>query len=335
MSRTTFFTAAGRTAVPLVVLLLVWLVSGFYIVRGNEQAVIRRFGQLDRNPGGGVAVRSSGLRWDLPWPLTRVDRINTHEVRTMSIGQPEFDATLEEGNPDEFLVPVDPALQSQFLTGDRNILNLQVTIHYHVDDIAQFLFGIATPETRLRLLAESLVADTVTRCGVDFVHVLGRNRLKSLLVERLAQEPVQQLGLVIDDVTVGAVYPPIQVKSEFLEVMNARAERQTHINNATAYAGKRTFQREAEAQRIQFEAAAYKSRLISSARGEASRFNQLVSQIHREADSGPQDYLATRHLAMRRMYLDTMQTVFSRVAAKVLLDSGRAVDLTILKDPQQ
>ena len=73
MSRTTFFTAAGRTAVPLVVLLLVWLVSGFYIVRGNEQAVIRRFGQLDRNPGGGVAVRSSGLRWDLPWPLTRTE----------------------------------------------------------------------------------------------------------------------------------------------------------------------------------------------------------------------------------------------------------------------
>ncbi len=335
MARFTNLTT-GRATIPLVVLLLAWLASGFFIVRGNEQAAIRRFGRLDRNPGGGVEVRSSGLRWDLPWPLTQVDRVNIHEVRTMSVGRPEFDASLEEGNPSEFLLPVDPALQSQFLTGDRNILNLQVTVHYHVGEIDRYLFGNTTPETRLRLLVESLVADTVTRCGVDFVHVLGRNRLRSLLMKRLAVDAtVEQLGLIVDEVTVGAVYPPIQVKSEFLEVMNARAERQTHINNATAYAGKRTFQREAEAQRIRLEAASYKSRHVSSARGEASGFNQLVSQMHREADSDPQDYASIRHLAMRRMYLDTMQSVFSRVAAKVLLDSGRAIDLTILKDPRQ
>ena len=70
----------------------------------------------------------------------------------------------------------------------------------------------------------------------------------------------------------------------------------------------------------------------TAAQGEAARFNQLVTQIQTEAESGRQDYAAVRHLAMRRMYLDTIGTIFAKVAAKVVLDSGRPVDLTILRE---
>ena len=187
---------------------MAWLVSGFYIVQGNQQGVVRRFGRLVRNDAGRVQISPSGLRWDLPWPLAQVDRVNTHEVRTLTIGLPEFGPELNGDAAASFLADVDPAHQSQFLTGDRNILNLQVTVHYDVDAIDRFLFGESEPRARLRSLVESLVADTVSGSGVDFVYVHGRNRLRNVLVGRLsATLPEQELGLVVDDVTVGAVYP--------------------------------------------------------------------------------------------------------------------------------
>ena len=81
-------------------------------------------------------------------------------------------------------------------------------------------------------------------------------------VERLLDRLLQGPGLAhVDDVTVGAVYPPIQAKSEFLEVMNARAERETHINNAQAYRVKRSNESRADAKRVQLEADAYRRSL--------------------------------------------------------------------------
>ena len=325
--------SGSRRWYAVLALLAAWLLGGFYIVRGNQQAVVRRFGALVRNDEGRVEIFSSGLRWDLPWPLAQVDRVNTHEVRTLTVGLPEFGPELDPAAAADFLKNIDPAHQSQFLTGDRNILNLQVTVHYHVGDIERFLFQESQPRTRLRSLVESLVADAVSRSGVDFVYVHGRNRLREVLIQRLAtKHPAAQLGLVIDDVTVGAVYPPIQAKSEFLEVMNARAERETHINNARAYQVKRSNESQAEANRVKLEADAYHSRSVAAAQGEAARFDQLVTQMQRVAQSGTQDYAAARQLAMKRMYLETVQSIFARVAAKIVLDSGRPVDLTILRE---
>ena len=199
-----------------ILVLSAWLISGFYIVRGNEQAVVRRFGALVRNAGGGVEIYSSGLRWDLPWPLARIDRVNTREVRTLTMGRPEFGPELNQDSATEFLANVDPAHQSQFLTGDRNILNLQVTVHYHVGDIDRFLFGESDPRARLKSLVESLVTDTISSSDVDFVYVDGRHQLRSVLVDRLATAlPGAPLGLVVDDVTVGASIPPSRPNPSF------------------------------------------------------------------------------------------------------------------------
>ena len=73
-----------RLWLPAAAVLMAWLVSGFYIVQGNQQGVVRRFGRLVRNDAGRVQISPSGLRWDLPWPLAQVDRVNTHEVRTLT-----------------------------------------------------------------------------------------------------------------------------------------------------------------------------------------------------------------------------------------------------------
>ena len=321
---------------PIALVVGAWLLSGFYIVRGDQQAVVRRFGKLLRTDSGVVEVSSSGLRWDLPWPLARIDRVNTHQARTLTVGLPEFGPELSDDAAADFLQNVDPSHQSQFLTGDRNILNLQITVHYHVGDIERFLFQDSDPHGRLGSLVESLVSDAVCRSGVDFVYVHGRNRLRQILVHRLTSNhstnQLGRFGLVVDDVTVGAVYPPIQAKPEFLEVMNARAQRQTHINNARAYQVQRANESRAEANRVTLEADSYRSRTVAAAQGQAARFDQLVTQIQDEARKGKHSYAETRELAMKRMYLDAIQDIFAMVKAKIVIDSGRPVDLTILKE---
>ena len=102
-----------------------------------------------------------------------------------------------------------------------------------------------------------------------------------------------------------------------------------------AYARKRTYERDAEAEKIMFEANGYRSKTVESARGSASRFDQLIARLRRESGSDRQNYAAVRRLAMRRLYIETLQDVFSQVAGKVLLDSGRHVDLTIFREHKQ
>ena len=213
-----------KRLVLITVFLVPYLLTGFFVVRGDEAAVVRRFGAVVRNASGEVRLWPSGWHYDWPWPWASVDRVNLNAVRTLSIGNLESDEPAQSG----FLRSVDPARQAQFLSGDKNILLVQISVSYRVSESAvdDFLFAAVSPERRLRTLAESVLADAMLHSGVDFVHTLGRNELRERMtsqLQRLARD--QRLGLTVDDVTIGNVAPPLRVKAEFLDVMNARADK--------------------------------------------------------------------------------------------------------------
>ncbi len=323
-----------------VLLLAGYLCSGFYVVRGNEKASVRRFGKAQyTNVGtdagvGTVSLRSSGLYFDLPWPFVEVDRVNVSEVRTLTIGSAEADDI--EGS--QFLQAVDAARQSQFLSGDKNILNLQIRVHYRISEehVGDFLYGSLQPEQRLQLLAEAALADVVLRSGVDFVHTLGRSELRELMIRetrKLAE--TNRLGLEVDDVSIGSVYPPIRVKAQFLDVMNARADKQTYINQARAYAEQQQAAAFAMDQKIRNEAEIFKQQTVESARGKADSFTKIVDRFKVYEQQGIQSYAAARQMALKRRYIETMEEIFRKAAGKVLLDSGKSVDLTIFRDPKE
>lgn len=323
-----------RSAILLGLAVLVYLATGFYVVGGNEKGVVRRCGRAVTTADGRIVLQNSGLHYDLPWPWSQIDRVNINEVRTLTIGSPEREEI--DGGP--FLQAVDPMRQSQFLSGDKNILNVQIHVHYRISEqsVGDFLFGAEAPEARLKLLAESALADAVIRSGVDFVHTLGRNQLREIVMaetERLARE--HRLGIVIDDVTIGGVHPPIRVKAQFVDVMNARADKETYVNQANAYAEQRLADAHATARKTLDEAEIYHRQIVEQARGAADSFTQMVARFHRDEAEGIHSYAAARNMAQQRLYLETMEDVLRRVAAKVLLDSGKPVDLTIFRDPNE
>lgn len=312
-------------------LFFVYLLTGFFVVRGNETAVVRRFGAVVKNANGEVRLWPSGWHYDCPWPFATVDRVNLNEIRTLKIGD------LDQNEPSQtgFLRNVDPARQAQFLSGDKNILNVQISVSYRVSESAagDFLFAMVSPERRLQALAESVLAEAMLLSGVDFAHTLGRNELRERMtadLQRLTRE--QRLGLTVDDVTIANVAPPLRVKAEFIDVMNARADKETAINQARAYSEQRAAEARAAARRATDSAEVFRRQSVEAAKAEAESFSKLVAQLRSEEQSGRRPYAEARQLAMRRKYLDTLEEVLRKVAAKVVLDSGQAVDLTILRE---
>jgi membrane protease subunit HflK len=313
-------------------LLAAYLATGFYVVSGNQVGVVRRLGRAVRDDDGRLALKPNGWYYDLPWPLSRVDRVNLSETLTVSIGAPS--ARSEE--PQALLLEAPDERESQFLTGDRNILQLDARVHYRVsrERIEEYLFGQDAPRRRLARLGESLLTDLVLQSGVDFVHTFGRNELRSELLRRLQEEAArQQLGFEIEDVTFEEIAPPLRVKADFLDVMNARADRETYIQQALADAQTKRSQSRAKARRTNDDAVSYRERTLADARSRAERFSGLLTRIEEEASSSPQTYADARSMAMQRIYVDQTAQILSRVASKVFLDGDKPVDLTIWQDP--
>jgi membrane protease subunit HflK len=307
---------AGRIA--CVGLIIGYLLTGFFTVPANEVAVVRRFGRAT------WPARSSGLQYDLPWPFAKVDRGNLNAIRTLTLGEATDTANA-------FLSPA-TSQPTTFLTGDRNLLQLQVAVQYRVSEefLAQWLYGSDTPEQRLRSLVETMIADLVSRSGVDFVHTQGLAELNNRLltaVRSAARE--QRLGCDVEQVTIDRAEPPPRVKAEFLDVSNARADMARSINEARGYAEQKLAESQADARQIVDNAERERGTRISSAKGSADRFVKLADQIQLDATSRNGDYTESRDLTLRRLYIETVREILSRVKSKIVLDGPQPANVML------
>lgn len=298
--------------------LVLYLLTGFYTVPANEIAVSRRFGRAV------WPVRTSGLHFDLPWPLASIDRVNLNAVRTLTVGE-----ATDEANA--FLAAAS-SQPTTFLTGDRNLLQLRVTVQYRVSDefLAEWLYGSDAADQRLKLLVESTTADLVSRSGVDFVHTQGLAELNNrLLVTVRAAARDQRLGCDVEQVTIDRAEPPTRVKAEFLDVSNARADMVRSINEAKAYAEQKLAESQADARQLTDAAEQDRGVRVSGAKGSSDRFTKLVDQIQQDAKSGGRDYALSRSLTLNRLYVETLREILSRVKSKIVLDGPQPADLVM------
>lgn len=312
----------------LLISALIWLATSFYVVRGNEAAVLRICGRVDRTADGAAVVRPSGLHYHLPWPFTTVDRVNINEVRTAVIGSSEMDQL----DSADFLTVVDSARHSRFLSGDKNILHVQLNVHYRVslERIDDWLYRSRAVEPRLLALAGAVTSDVVLRCGVDFVHTLGHDDIRRAVLLRLRKLVLEErLGVDIEDVTIISVTPPVRVKAEFVDVMNARADRETSINRARAYAEQQEADARAVERRLTDEAEAFRRRTVDLARAEAESFDRMIDEMQKSASTSATTYAQVRSLTLRRLHLEAIEDVYQRLKGKIVLGSENRTDITL------
>jgi membrane protease subunit HflK len=288
-----------RYVVAMALLLVaVSLITGTTQVRPGERVVVRRFGRVVATPG-------PGLYFGLPWGLDRIDRVPVDMVRRVSVGyQPEEEET-------GLTTPA-----GQLLTGDHNLVNVQVVLQYTVDDnqVVAFFEQGDRADGLIARAAETVLAEWVASRGIDDVLLQGKVVLPGLLVQK-AQERIlpYRLGVRIHNADVSYLYPPQEVKTAFDKVNQAQTRIRTSEHTARQDAARR--RREAETRKFQIEkeTEAYVTERLGLARAEAERFEKRLDQYRRLRQHNPA-FLAS-------LWWEEMGQLFAR------LKENRGVDM--------
>jgi membrane protease subunit HflK len=281
------------------VVIVLWLVSGFYTVSPGQQGVVLRFGQW-ANQGN---LAGPGLHWHLPWPIESAVTPNVEEIRQIEIGYRGSSSNRSNDVPAESLM----------LTGDQNIIDIDFAVQWRVSNAGEFLFNIRDPESTIKIAAESAMREIIGRTDIQPALTDARNevaaRTRDLLQQILND---YQAGIYITEINLQDVQPPQQVVDAFEDVQRARQDLDRLRNQADAYRNQVIPEARGEAQRMIQEAEAYRERLINEAQGEAQRFLNVYEA-----------YLQNPSVTTRRMYLETVQNIL-RDTDKVIIenDSG-------------
>lgn len=272
--------SSGGAGLVAAAIALLWLASGFYVVDEQERAVVMRFGAY-------VGTAEPGLRWHLPWPVERVEKVNVTQVRQVTE-------------------------RSDMLTQDENIVDVELKVQYRVSSAQNYLFSQADPDTTLRQVTKSAVREVVGRNKMDFILTEGRQeiaeRTQQILQERL---DAYDSGLIVTEVNLQNVQAPEPVQDAFADAIKAREDQERLKNEAEAYANDRLPRARGAAARELAEAIAYRDRLIAEASGESARFSALVAE-YRKAPRVTRD----------RLYLEAMSEVFANTS-KVVVDTDQ------------
>ena len=286
--------AKGSFKYILILAVLVWLLSGIYIVDPAERGVVLRFGAFQTST-------TQGPHWHIPYPIESVYKVNVEQVRATEIGF--------RNSPNSYSGGV--SSESLMLTKDENMVDVNLAVQYKIVDAKAFLFNVYQPELTLSHVVQSVIRQVVGDNTMDHVLTTGRDQI-SQEVKSAAQALLNDygVGLMITAVTMQDAQPPIQVKASFDDVVKAREDEQRYINEARAYANDIVPKARGASQRIMAEAEAYKSQVVSKSEGEAYRFTQILTE-----------YLKAPEVTRERLYRETLEDVLSSTN-KVIVDSS-------------
>ncbi len=283
------------------VVALIWLGTGFFIVQEGQQAVITQFGKYKETAG-------AGFNWRLPYPIQRHELIFVTQIRSVDVGR-------------DTVIKATGLRESAMLTEDENIVEIKFAVQYRLSDARAFLFESKNPSEAVVQAAETAVREVVGKMRMDSALSDERDQIAPR-VRALMQKILDRYKVGIEVVGInlqqGGVRPPEQVQAAFDDVLKAGQERERAKNEAQAYANDVIPRAVGSASRLKEEADAYKSRIVAQAQGDAQRFSSVLAE-----------YQKAPQVTRDRMYLDSMQQIYSNVT-KVLVDSKQGSNLLYL-----
>jgi membrane protease subunit HflK len=289
----------GGAGALLLLVIAVWLASGFYIVVEGTRGVVLTFGKFSEET-------QSGLRWRWPWPIQSHEIVNLSQVRTLEVGY--------RNN-----VRTKVLKESLMLTDDENIVDLQFAVQYLVKDAKDFTFNVRRPDESAMQIAETAMRE-----------VIGKHRMDAILYEtqvdvaNRARDLMQDIhdryktGIQVSTVTIQNAQPPEQVQAAFDDAVKAGQDRERQKNEGQAYANDVIPRARGAASRLFQEADGYKQRVIANAEGDASRFKQVLTE-----------YAKAPQVTRERIYIDTMREILSSTN-KIMMDYRGAGNLLML-----
>jgi membrane protease subunit HflK len=281
------------------VVALIWLASGSFIVQEGQTGVVYTFGKVSHTTG-------SGFNWRWPYPFQSDETVKVSQMRMVEIGY--------RGN-----IKNKQARESLMLTDDENIIDIQFAVQFKLKDPVAWLMNNRDEEDTVRQVAETSIREIVGKNKMDFVLYEGRDKV-AFETQQLMQQILDRYasGVLVSSVTLQAVQPPEQVQIAFDDAVKAGQDRERQKNEGQAYANQVIPTARGAASRLLQEAEGYRSMVVENATGNASRFKQVLVE-----------YQKAPGVTRDRMYLDTMQQIFSS-ASKVMVDAKSGSNLLYL-----
>ncbi len=229
---------------------VVWLLSGIYIVDEGWRGAVTQFGAKS-------TITLPGPHWHIPYPIENVEKINVEAIRTTTHN-------------------------ALMLTKDENIVSLSLSVQYNVSDAQKYAYEVRNPDVTLKQSLETAIREVVGAKGMDYILTQGRAELTSN-TKVIMQEIIDSYssGLQVISVNLNESQPPEQVQAAFSDAIKAREDEQRIINEATAYRNDVVPKARGDAKGMLEESLAYKTRVVKTSQGETSRFTQLLTEYQR------------------------------------------------------
>ena len=294
-------------ALPILgIALVLWLLTGIYVVGPDEVGVVQTFGKYSR-------AGQSGLNYHFPYPIETVKTPKVTEVKRIeigfrSVGKNQYQTVERE---------------SLMLTGDENIVDAEMIVQYKIKDPEAYLFNFIKPELTVREASEASLRTVVGRHNIDEALTSGK-----FMIQEETKELVQSIldkyktGIIVVAVQLQDVSPPQQVIAAFKDVASAKEDKNKMVNQAEGYRNDLIPKARGEAQSMIREAEGYKKARIARAEGDVAKFSAVLKE-----------YRKAKGVTETRMYLETMEEILPKIEKIIIPDakSGNLINLLNLK----
>ena len=289
----------GVFGLAALVPLALWFYVGLYVVGPGEQGVELLFGKVSE-------ITEPGLRWRW-WPIQQYAIVNVKEIQNAEVGfRTRGGAT--SGIRGQAAPRPEEALM---LTGDENIVQLQLFVQYIIQDPVKYLFGSADPKGILHSSAEVALRGAVGSNTIDHTMTDGRFEVQEQANAALQDLlDVYQTGLYITEARLLAVDPPAKVQDAFHDVVRALEDRDRLVKEADGYREDVVPKARGEAAQMIQQAEGYKAQRVIRAQGDAQRFLQVLSE-----------YKKAKKVTRDRLYLESVERIMPDIE-KIILDAG-------------
>jgi len=301
MARAFAWLGAGHRYAYLITgtVLVVWGLSGVYIVRQGELGMVFRFGRLSTLDVG------AGLHFHIPSPVERVEKVPVDKIQRVELGfrtlgraagsarAYQWESRHQTGAYEKRLD------ESLTFTGDENIIDINTVIQYRVQDAMKYILNLENPALVVASYGQASMRRIVSITGIDELLTTDRIRIEKTVAARL-QDLLEgsNSGIEVIDVKLQDVHPPVEVVGAFREVASAKEDKSRMINQAEAYRDSLIPEARGQGVKLVTEADAEKNESVERATGEASRFLSMV-----------EEHSKNRDVTELRMYLETMEVV--------------------------
>lgn len=266
-----------------------YLLSGVYLVNWDEQGIVHRFGTVTQRDVG------PGLHYRLPYPFEKVLLVKKDTIRNVESG---------------------PNL---LLTGDTNLVNVNVGIHYNVADTVNYALNVNDLDSLIAAATTTSIRQVIGEKNIDGVLSTGKPAVE-LAAKRLLQAALDRnnTGVQVVNLQILSITPPQEIVDSFQDLASARQDKATYINEAQAYYNTLIPEAKGNAYKMLKEAEAYKEEKVKNAQGDALLFVQRF-----------EEYQKAQGVTEYRLYMETMDKILPKVK-KILLGGNIKVEGTEL-----